>query len=123
MPDPFDRGMNIRREVLGDAHVDRAEATKTPLDRDFQEFITRYAWGEVWDRGTLDRRERHLITLAMLCALGKEHELEMHFKATANTGVSHDDVREVLHQVALYAGLPAANTGFAIAKRVFAEGM
>jgi 4-carboxymuconolactone decarboxylase len=121
MADPFEEGMRTRREVLGDAHVDRAEAGKAAFDEDFQSFITRYAWGEVWQRGTLDRRERHLITIAMLCAMGKEQELAMHLRATTNTGVTRDEVREILHQVAIYAGLPAANTGFAIAKQVFAE--
>jgi 4-carboxymuconolactone decarboxylase len=121
MADPFEEGIRTRREVLGDAHVDRAETGKTAFDEDFQSFITRYAWGEVWQRGTLDRRERHLITIAMLCAMGKEHELAMHLRATRNTGVTRDEVREILHQVAIYAGLPAANAGFAIAKQVFAE--
>lgn len=119
--DPLEQGMRTRREVLGDAHVDRANANQTDLDADFQEFITRYAWGDVWQRGTLDLRERHLITLAMLCVLGKEHELAMHLRATANTGVTQADVREVFHQAALYAGLPAANAAFAVAKKVFAE--
>jgi 4-carboxymuconolactone decarboxylase len=121
MTDPFEEGMRTRREVLGDAHVDGAEAGKTAFDEEFQSFLTRYAWGEVWQRGTLDRRERHLITIAMLGALGKESELAMHLRATRNTGVTREEVREILHQVAIYAGLPAANTGFAIAKQVFAE--
>lgn len=121
MADPFEQGQRTRREVLGDAHVDRAEAGKTPFDEDFQSFITRYAWGEVWQRGTLDRRERHLITIAMLCAMGKEHELALHLRATDHTAVTRDEVREIFHQVAIYAGLPAANMGFAIAKQVFAE--
>ena len=121
MSDDKDAGMRVRRQVLGDAHVDRAERSKTELDGDFQDFITRYAWGEVWTRGTLDRRERHLVTLGILSALGREHELEMHIRATGNTGVSIDDLKEVLHQVAIYAGVPAANTGFAVAKRVLAE--
>jgi len=121
MADTFERGMRTRREVLGDAHVDRAEATKTPFDADFQAFITRYAWGEVWGRGTLDRRERHLVTLALMAALGHEHEFAMHLRATRNTGVTPDEVREVLHQVAVYAGVPAANTAFRIAKEVYAE--
>lgn len=115
------KGMKRRREVLGDAHVDRAEANKTDFDADFQAFITRYAWGEVWERATLTTRERHLITLAMLAALGKEQEFAAHVRATANTGVTQEEVKEVLHQVAVYAGLPAANTAFAVAKRVYAE--
>lgn len=120
MADPISEGMKTRREVLGDEHVEQAEATKTELDTEFQAFITRFAWGEVWRRGVLDRRERHLVTIAMLCAMGKEHELRMHLASIGNTGVTRDDVREVFHQVAVYAGLPAANTGFAIAKEIFA---
>ncbi len=118
MTDAFDRGMKVRREVLGEDHVDRAEATRTDLDRDFQEFITRYAWGEVWSRAGLDLRERHLITLAVLCALGREHELAMHLRATAYTGVSREDVSEVLQHVAVYAGLPVANSAFRLAKEI-----
>lgn len=116
-----ERGMRKRREVLGDAHVDRAETNKTSFDAEFQDFITRYAWGEVWQRPTLDQRDRHLITLAMMAALGKEHEFAMHIRATQNTGVTPDEVKEILHQVAIYAGLPAANTAFGIAKRTYAE--
>jgi 4-carboxymuconolactone decarboxylase len=119
--DALEAGMKTRREVLGDAHVDRAELNSTSFDAEFQEFLTRYAWGDAWQRGTLDRRVRHLVTLSVLCALGREHELELHLRATVNTGVSQDDVKEAFHQVAVYAGVPAANTGFAIAKRVFAE--
>lgn len=117
----YEEGMKKRRAVLGDAHVDQAEAKKTEFDSGFQDFITRYAWGEVWQRGTLDERERHLITIAMMAALGKEHEFAMHIKATANTEVSQEDVKEVLHQVAIYAGLPAANTAFGIAKKIYTE--
>jgi 4-carboxymuconolactone decarboxylase len=118
MADAFERGMKTRREVLGDEHVDRAESAKTDFDRDFQEFITRYAWGETWSRGQLDRRERHLVTLAVLCALGREHELTMHLRATARTGVSTEDVAELLQHVAVYAGLPVANSAFRVAKEV-----
>lgn len=122
MPDgALERGMAKRRNVLGDAHVDRAEANKTAFDADFQDFITRYAWGEVWQRPALGERERQLITIAMMAALGKEHELAMHIRATRNTGVSEEEVREVLHQVAIYAGLPAANTAFMVAKKVYAD--
>jgi 4-carboxymuconolactone decarboxylase len=121
MSEAFERGMKVRREVLGDEHVDRAEAEKTPLDRDFQEFITRYAWGEVWGRGTLDRRERHLVTLAALCALGREHELALHLRAIRRTGVTPEEVAEVLQHVAVYAGVPVANAAFAVAKAVLAE--
>lgn len=118
--DRYERGMQVRREVLGDAHVDRAEANKTPFDGDFQRFITETAWGSVWARPGLDRRTRHLITIAMLAALGKEHELALHIRATQHTGVTADDVREVFHQVAIYAGVPAANSAFRIAKQVYA---
>ena len=118
-PEPV--GMGVRRAVLGDAHVDRAQARATPFDEDFQQFITRYAWGDVWSRPGLDRATRHLITLGMLAALGKDHELAMHVRATANTSVTREELREVFMQVALYAGLPNANQAFAIAKNVFAE--
>ena len=117
----FEQGMKIRRAVLGDAHVDRAEAAKTPFDADFQRFITESAWGSVWTRPGLDRRTRHLITLAMLAALGKEHELALHVRSTQNTGVTQEELKEVFLQVAIYAGVPAANTAFSVAKSVYAE--
>ena len=117
----LERGMAIRRQVLGDAHVDRAEANKTPFDADFQRFIAETAWGSVWSRPGLDRKTRHLITIAMMAALGKEHELALHIRATPNTGVTPDEVREVLLQVAVYAGVPAANMAVAIAKKVYGE--
>ena len=117
----FEQGMRTRRAVLGDAHVDRAEASKTPFDADFQRYITEAAWGSVWTRPGLDRRTRHLITLAIIAALGKEHELALHIRATQNTGVTADELKEVLMQVAVYAGVPAANTAFSVAKRVYAE--
>jgi len=117
----FEQGMKVRRTVLGDAHVDRAEANKTPFDADFQRFITEAAWGSMWTRPGLDRRTRHLVTLAMLAALGKDHELELHIRATQNTGVTADELKEVFMQVAVYAGVPAANTAFSIAKKVYAE--
>jgi 4-carboxymuconolactone decarboxylase len=119
--DKFERGMKIRRAVLGDAHVDRAEANQTPFDADFQRFITESAWGSVWTRPGLDRRTRHLITLAILAALGKEHELAMHIRATQNTGVTQAELKEVFMQIAIYAGVPSANTAFSVAKRVYAE--
>jgi 4-carboxymuconolactone decarboxylase len=119
--DNFERGMQVRREVLGDSHVDRAEANKTDFDADFQQFITEVAWGSIWARPYLDRKARHLVTIAMLAALGKENELAMHIRATENTGVTPDEVREVLLQVAVYAGVPAANSAFAVAKRVYGE--
>jgi 4-carboxymuconolactone decarboxylase len=117
----YEQGMKIRREVLGDAHVDRAEVNKTSFDTDFQRFITETAWGMVWARPGLDRRTRHLLTLAMLAALGKEHEFAMHVRASRNTGVTMDEIKEILLQVAVYAGVPAANSAIAAAKRVIAE--
>ena len=121
MADAFERGMEVRREVLGEDHVDRAEAAKTDLDRDFQEFITRYAWGEVWSRCELDRRERHLLTIAVLSALGREHELALHLRATGRTGVRPEEVAEVLQHVAIYAGLPVANSAFRLAKEILSD--
>jgi 4-carboxymuconolactone decarboxylase len=119
--DRFEQGMKLRRDVLGDVHVDRAEASKTAFDADFQRYITETAWGSIWARPYLDRKTRHLLTIAMLAALGKEDELAMHIRATENTGVTPDEVREVLLQVAVYAGVPAANAAFAIAKKVYVE--
>ena len=118
---PFERGMVIRRSVLGDAHVNRAEANKTDFDADFQRMITEFAWGTVWAGDEIDKTTRHLITIAILAALGKEHELALHLRATANTGVTPTQLKAALHQVAVYAGIPAANTAFAVAKKVLAE--
>ena len=117
----YQQGMQVRRSVLGDAHVDRAQAKTTEVDADFQQFITEVAWGSVWTREGLDRRQRSLLTIAMLAALGHHDELAMHLRATANTGASRTEVKETLLQVAVYAGVPAANAAFAVAKRVFAE--
>ncbi len=117
----FEEGMKIRRAVLGDRHVDRAEANKTSFDADFQSFITETAWGSVWTRSGLDRRTRHLVTLGILAAMGREHELAMHIRATENTGVTQEELKEVFMQVAIYAGIPAANTAFTVAKNVYAE--
>ncbi|MEZ4622682.1 MAG: 4-carboxymuconolactone decarboxylase [Caldilineaceae bacterium] len=117
----LDAGMEVRRAVLGDAHVDRAEANKTDFDADFQRMITEFAWGTVWNGDEIDRQTRHLITMAILAALGKEHELAMHIRATRNTGVTPEQLKAVFHHVAIYAGVPAANRAFAIAKEVFAE--
>ena len=117
----FDKGMAVRRAVLGDAHVDRAQANTTDLDADFQRFITQTAWGSVWSRGHLTHRERSMLTIAMLAALGRSEELALHLGATANTGTSLADVREVLMQVAVYAGVPAANAAFKIAKAHYAQ--
>lgn len=119
--DRYTNGMRIRRSVLGDAHVDRAEQEKTDLDAGFQRMITEMAWGTVWAGGDLDIPTRHLITLALLAALGKEHELAMHISATRRTGVTPEQLRAALMHVALYAGVPAANAAFGIAKRVLAE--
>lgn len=113
--------MKLRRAVLGDAHVEKATASATPFDEDFQHYITENVWGEVWTRPGIDRRTRHIVTIAVLAALGQEHELEMHVRATLNTGVSMEELREVFLQVGVYAGVPAANRAFAIAKRVLAE--
>lgn len=112
----YDTGMQVRREVLGDEHVDRAMQRETPLDADFQRFITETAWGSVWSRPDLDRRTRSLITIAILAALGREHELALHLRASRNTGVDDTEIAEALMHVALYAGIPAANTAFGIAK-------
>jgi len=115
----YDKGMVVRRAVLGDAHVDKAQRQITELDADFQKFITEAAWGSVWTRGQLSRRERSMLTIAMLASLGHLEELAMHLRATANTGTSMEDVREVLLQVAVYAGIPAANSAFKVAKAYY----
>jgi 4-carboxymuconolactone decarboxylase len=117
----YQDGMRVRREVLGDAHVDRAEARTTGLDADFQRFITETAWGGVWARDGLDRRQRSLLTIGLLAGLGHHKELAMHLRATRNTGVTQDEVKEVLLQVAVYAGVPAANAAFDVAREVFGE--
>ena len=119
--EPFERGLAIRKAVLGDDHVARAQAGTSSLDADFQRFITEVAWGGVWARPGLDRRTRHLITLAMLAALDKHEELAMHIAATVRTGVSVDELKEVFLQVAIYAGVPSANAAFAAAKRVLGD--
>ena len=119
--DRFEKGMAIRKSVLGAEHVARAEANKTEFDADFQRFITETAWGSVWTRPGLDKKTRHMLTLAMLAAMGKQDELAMHIRATRNTGVSAEELREVFLQVWVYAGAPAANSAFGIAKRVFKE--
>ena len=115
------RGMTTRREVLGDAHVDRATANATDFTRDFQDFITRYAWGDIWSRPGLDRRIRSCITLAILATLGHEEELAMHVRAARRNGVEVAEIKEVLLQAGLYAGVPVANRAFAIAQEVLAE--
>jgi 4-carboxymuconolactone decarboxylase len=117
----FNKGMAVRKAVLGAGHVARAEANKTEFDADFQRFITESAWGAVWARPGLARKTRHLLTVALLAALGKHEELAMHIRATRNTGVTPKEVKEVFLQVAIYAGVPAANSAFGIAKRVYKE--
>lgn len=112
----FERGMVTRRSVLGDAHVDNASAQKTAFDEDFQTFITEGAWGSVWSRPGLTKRERSMLTVALLAALGHDEELAMHVRATASTGASAEDLKEALMHVAVYAGVPAANNAFKIAK-------
>jgi 4-carboxymuconolactone decarboxylase len=112
----LERGMSTRREVLGDAHVDRAMADADAFTADFQEYITRAAWGAVWSRPGLDRRTRSCITLAMLAAQGSEHELALHVRAAVRNGVSVAEIKEILLQVAVYAGVPRANRAFSIAR-------
>ena len=114
--DMLERGMSTRREVLGDAHVDRAMADADAFTADFQEYITRAAWGAVWSRPGLDRRTRSCITLAMLAAQGSEHELALHVRAAVRNGVSVAEIKEILLQVAVYAGVPRANRAFSIAR-------
>jgi 4-carboxymuconolactone decarboxylase len=116
-----ERGMATRREVLGDAHVDAAIAGTTDFTAEFQDLITRYAWGEIWSRPGLDRRTRSCITLTALVALGREHELPMHVRAALRNGLTAEEVKEVLLHCAVYCGVPAANGAFAIAQRVLDE--
>ncbi len=117
----YERGMAIRRSVLGNAHVDRAEANKTDFDADFQRYITESAWGSIWSRPGLTPRERSLLTIALLAALGHDEELAMHVRATQHTGASPNDVKETLMHTAVYAGVPVANSALKLAKAVFAE--
>ncbi len=117
----YDDGMATRRRVLGDAHVDRAEAAKDNFDTPFQRLITESAWGSVWARDTISPRERSMLTIALLAGLGNDHELAMHIRATANTGATPEDVLEALLHVAIYAGVPRANHAIRIAKETFAE--
>ena len=117
----YQAGMTTRRAVLGDAHVDRASAATTSFDEPFQTFITEGAWGSVWSRPHLTRRERSIVTLALLAALGHDEEVAMHTRATLNTGATPDDIREALLHVAVYAGAPAANQAFKIVKKTLAE--
>jgi 4-carboxymuconolactone decarboxylase len=113
--------MATRRAVLGDSHVDRAQQGSTDFDQPFQELITEAAWGHVWSRPTLSRRERSIVTIALLAALGQDDEVAMHVRATRNTGATRDDICEALLHVAIYAGVPAANHAIKIAKQVFEQ--
>ncbi len=117
----YDAGMQVRRAVLGDAHVDRAQANRTPFTGDFQDLITRYAWGEIWTRPGLPRHTRSLMTICMMVALNREEELKLHLRAASNNGVTRDEIKETLLQTAIYCGVPAANSAFALAQKVFAE--
>ena len=114
-------GMRVRRSVLGDEHVDRAEASKTDLDAEFQDLITRYAWGEIWSRPGLPRHTRSLLTIGLMVALNRGEELRMHLRAAANNGVTIDEIREVLMHCAIYCGLPAANSAFHAAREILKE--
>lgn len=113
-----ERGMRVRREVLGDEHVDAAGARTTPFTEEFQDLITRYAWGEIWTRPGLDRRTRSCMTVATLVALGRFEELELHVRAALRNGLTEDEIKEVLLHAAIYCGVPAANSAFAVAQRV-----
>ena len=121
MSERYDKGMTIRRKVLGNAHVDRAEAQKTEFDAAFQQMITEGAWGTVWARETISLRERSMLTIALLAATGNFAEIPMHIRATANTGATREDVLEALLHVAVYAGVPKANHAIKLAKETFQE--
>jgi len=114
----LEAGQRVRRAVLGDAHVDRADAATTPFDAPFQRFITETAWGTLWADDALDRRTRSLITIALLAALGRHEELALHLRASVNTGATAEEIRAALMHVAVYAGVPAANSAFALAKTI-----
>lgn len=117
----YDNGMKVRRAVLGDAHVDRTLARRDDFNREFQELISRYAWGEIWTRPGLPRHTRSLITVAMMVALNRTDEFRLHVRAAFNNGVTRDEIKEVLMQAAIYCGVPAANTAFHLAEEVFAQ--
>ena len=121
MSERYDTGMTVRREVLGDAHVDRAEAQKTDFDAPFQELITNAAWGTVWASDAISRRERSMLTLALLAAMGNFEEIPMHVRATARTGASKQDVLEAFQHVAIYCGVPKANHALKLARQTYAE--
>ena len=117
----YDKGMTVRRAVLGDAHVDRTQTRKNAFNAEFQELITRYAWGEIWTRPGLDRRTRSCITVAMLVALNRNEELALHLRGALRNGVTPDELKEILLQTAIYCGIPAANSAFGVAAKVIAE--
>ena len=117
----YEKGMSVRRAVLGDAHVDRTIKNRNTFNEDFQDLITRYAWGEIWDRPGLPRRTRSLLTIAMMVALNRAEEFKMHVRAAFNNGVTRDEIKEVLLQTAIYCGVPAANSAFQAAAEVFKE--
>lgn len=121
MTDRYDQGMRTRREVLGDDHVDRAESAKSDLDQPFQDLITVSAWGTVWSSDAISRRERSMLTLALLAATGNFEEIPMHIRATARTGASKSDVMQAFQHVAIYAGVPRANHAIKLAKQTYAE--
>jgi 4-carboxymuconolactone decarboxylase len=117
----YDKGLGVRRAVLGDAHVDRTLTRRSPFNEEFQELITRYAWGEIWTRPGLPRHTRSLITVAMMVALNRPDEFRLHVRAAFNNGVTRHEIREVLLQTAIYCGVPAANTAFHLAEEVLAQ--
>ena len=119
--DRYDAGMKVRRAVLGDAHVNRSLQSRSPFNDEFQDLITRYAWGEIWTRPGLPRHTRSLVTLALMIALNRGDEFRMHVRAAANNGVTRDEIKEVLLQCAIYCGVPAANAAFHQAQEVFAD--
>jgi 4-carboxymuconolactone decarboxylase len=117
----YEQGMKVRREVLGDAHVDKSLEDRNAFNEEFQDLITRYAWGEIWSRPGLTRQTRSMITLALMVALNKGDEFRMHVRAALNNGVTRDEIREVLLQTAIYCGVPAANSAFHVAQEVLRE--
>ena len=121
MSDRYEQGMRVRREVLGDEHVDRANERTTQFTEDFQDLITRYAWGEIWTRPALDRKTRSAVTMTALVAHGHYDEFEMHVRAALRNGLTEEEIKEVLLQTAIYCGVPAANSAFAVARRVLEE--
>jgi 4-carboxymuconolactone decarboxylase len=117
----FEAGMQVRRAVLGEAHVERAQANRNAFNDEFQDLITRYAWGEIWTREGLPKHTRSLMTICMMVALNREEELKLHLRAAANNDVTREEIKEALLQTAIYCGVPAANSAFALAQQVFAE--